>query len=203
MALRRSSRIATVIASTTKPAARSAVIAAASHVGSLSPDLDDKARPAKRKRSSVKSEGARIEEDEFAQTTQKRTRRGKSPPPEPTPDDFAPRVANRWKIGPHVSSSGGVENSVINAAAVGANAFAIFLKSQRKWESSALKEESITKFKQRMKVFGYSPSHVLPHGSYLVNLGNPDKEKREKSYACFVDDLKRCEELGLQLYNFQ
>ena len=56
-----------------------------------------------------------------------------------------------------------------------ANAFAIFLKSQRKWESNALKEESITKFKERMKAFGYSASHVLPHGSYLVNLGNPDK----------------------------
>lgn len=55
-----------------------------------------------------------------------------------------------------------------------ANAFAIFLKSQRKWESNALKAESIVKFKERMKAFGYSPSHVLPHGSYLVNLGNPD-----------------------------
>lgn len=56
-----------------------------------------------------------------------------------------------------------------------ANAFAIFLKSQRKWESNALKDESIAKFKERMKTFGYSPAHILPHGSYLVNLGNPDK----------------------------
>ncbi|KAM5542445.1 hypothetical protein V8D89_003904 [Ganoderma adspersum] len=203
MALRRSSRIATTISTATKQAARSAAItAAASPLSSLSPDSGDKPRPTKRKRDHVKSETASEGEDESASKAQKRTRRRKSPPPEPTPDDFAPRVANRWKIGPHVSSSGGVENSVINAAAVGANAFAIFLKSQRKWESNALKEESITKFKARMRAFGYSPSHVLPHGSYLVNLGNPDKEKREKSYACFLDDLKRCEELGLQLYNF-
>ena len=194
MALRRSSRIATTIASTTRQGARSAVItAAASPLSSLSPDSDDKPRSTKRKRGDhAKPEAASEGEDESAQKTQKRTRRRKSPPPEPTPDDFAPRVANRWKIGPHVSSSGGVENSVINAAAVGyvrfhsllraymehicrANAFAIFLKSQRKWESNALKEESVTKFKARMKTFGYSPSHVLPHGSYLVNLGNPDK----------------------------
>ncbi|TBU58651.1 AP endonuclease [Dichomitus squalens] len=113
-----------------------------------------------------------------------------------------PRAVNPWKIGPHVSSAGGIENSIINAAAVGANAFAIFLKSQRKWQSNPLKEESIAKFKTRMKAFGYSPSHILPHGSYLVNLGNPDKEKRDKSYECFLDDLKRCEELGLLLYNF-
>ncbi|KAI1791074.1 AP endonuclease [Ganoderma leucocontextum] len=213
MALRRSSRIATTaatIASTTlaKQAARSAVIPPAqSRVGPLSPlsslcpDYDDNPRPTKRKRATLESE-AKSDGEESEPKTQKQTRRRKSPPPEPIPDDFTPRVTNRWKIGPHVSSSGGVENSVINAAAVGANAFAIFLKSQRKWESNALKEESVAKFKARMNAFGYSASHVLPHGSYLVNLGNPDKEKREKSYACFLDDLKRCEELGLQLYNF-
>ncbi|OJT12507.1 hypothetical protein TRAPUB_10908 [Trametes pubescens] len=121
---------------------------------------------------------------------------------EPKPDDFSARATSAWKVGPHVSSAGGVENAITNAASVGANAFAIFLKSQRKWESNALKDESIAKFKERMKTFGYSPSYILPHGSYLVNLGNPDSEKREKSFACFLDDLKRCEQLGLHLYNF-
>ncbi|EED78926.1 predicted protein, partial [Postia placenta Mad-698-R] len=105
-------------------------------------------------------------------------------------------------IGPHVSAAGGVENTIINAAKVGANAFALFVKSQRKWTSSAFTEHSVSSFKSRMKTFGYSPSHILPHGSYLVNLGNPDSDKREKSYQCFLDDLKRCEELGLRLYNF-
>ena len=204
MALRRSSRIATTIAVTTKKivqASRSTDIATTQarddvdRLSSLSPltsNSDENPRPPKRKRADVKSKAATDGEDKSPPMTQKRARRGKSPPREPTLDDFTPRVTNRWKIGPHVSSSGGVESSVVNAAAVGyvhlhtalraymehlcrANAFAIFLKSQRKWESNALKEESITKFKARMKAFGYSASHVLPHGSYLVNLGNPDK----------------------------
>ncbi|KIK68947.1 hypothetical protein GYMLUDRAFT_627566 [Collybiopsis luxurians FD-317 M1] len=115
---------------------------------------------------------------------------------------FRNRVSSSWKVGAHVSAAGGVENSVLNAAKIGANAFALFLKSQRKWTSPPLKESSVLTFKSRMNEFGYSPRHVLPHGSYLINLGNPDFEKREKSYECFLDDLKRCEELGLELYNF-
>ncbi|KAK7450629.1 DNA-(apurinic or apyrimidinic site) lyase [Stygiomarasmius scandens] len=112
------------------------------------------------------------------------------------------RVSSKWKVGAHVSAAGGVENSVLNAARIGAPAFALFLKSQRKWESPPLKDESITLFKERMKTLGYEPGNVLPHGSYLINLGNPDAEKREKSYQCFLDDLKRCDQLGLELYNF-
>ncbi|KAI0316342.1 xylose isomerase-like protein, partial [Amylostereum chailletii] len=104
--------------------------------------------------------------------------------------------------GAHVSAAGGVENAIVNAAKIGANAFALFLKSQRKWTGPPLSEASIAAFQRRLKAFGYSPSHVLPHGSYLVNMGNPDAEKREKSYQCFVDELKRCEQLGLELYNF-
>ncbi|EFI28286.1 endonuclease IV [Coprinopsis cinerea okayama7 len=115
---------------------------------------------------------------------------------------FLPRVKSPWKVGAHVSAAGGVENAVVNAAAIGCNAFALFLKSQRKWTSAALTEESISTFKKRMKEFGYAPGDVLPHGSYLVNLGNPDAEKRQKSYECFLDDVKRCEALGLTLYNF-
>ncbi|KAG6329483.1 hypothetical protein ID866_9606 [Astraeus odoratus] len=83
-----------------------------------------------------------------------------------------------------------------------ANAFALFVKSQRKWTSPALTEDSVASFKARMNEFGYSPSHVLVHGSYLVNLGNPDDERREKSYQCFLDEIRRCEQLGLELYNF-
>lgn len=112
------------------------------------------------------------------------------------------RVTSPWKIGAHVSAAGGVENTVLNAARIGANAFALFVKSQRRWSSPPLTEENIISFKARMKEFGYSPGHVLVHGSYLINLGNPDNEKREKSYQCFLDDIQRCEQLGLQLYNF-
>ncbi|KAF8176776.1 xylose isomerase-like protein, partial [Pholiota molesta] len=105
-------------------------------------------------------------------------------------------------VGAHVSAAKGVENSIINAASIGANAFALFLKSQRKWTSPPLTESSIAEFKKRMEEHGYTSKMVLPHGSYLINLGNPDAEKREKSYVCFVDDLKRCQALGLELYNF-
>ncbi|KAJ3827767.1 xylose isomerase-like protein [Lentinula raphanica] len=112
------------------------------------------------------------------------------------------RVSSKWKVGAHVSAAGGVENAVLNAAKIGANAFALFLKSQRKWSSPPLSEASISSFKSRMKELSYSSKHVLPHGSYLINLGNPDAEKREKSYQCFLDDLQRCDLLGLELYNF-
>ena len=84
-----------------------------------------------------------------------------------------------------------------------ANAFALFLKSQRKWAGPPLSEESRVAFAKRLKAFDYEAKHVLPHGNYLVNLGNPDADVREKSYACFVDELKRCEALGLTLFNFQ
>ncbi|KAF6742679.1 xylose isomerase-like protein [Ephemerocybe angulata] len=115
---------------------------------------------------------------------------------------FLPRVQSPWKVGAHVSAAGGVENAVLNAAAIGANAFALFLKSQRKWEGPPLSSTSIRLFKERMKEYGYDPKHVLPHGNYLINLGNPDAAKRAKSYECFIDDLRRCEALGLKYYNF-
>lgn len=121
---------------------------------------------------------------------------------EPPTEDFPVRVSSPWKIGAHVSAAGGVENAVRNAAMVGANAFALFVKSQRKWDSPPLSAENVDVFTTRMQEFGYSPKHVLPHGSYLVNLGNPDEAKRQKSFNCFLDDLQRCEQLGLELYNF-
>ncbi|RDX47718.1 AP endonuclease [Lentinus brumalis] len=214
MALRRSTRFIAVAATMQMMATAAAVVTYAATSGMLSrsvsplsslsepeSDTDDNPRPTKRART---SRGDDSKDKNDARDTQKgkKPRREKKEISEPIPGDFAARVTNRWKIGPHVSSAGGVENAIVNAASVGANAFAIFLKSQRKWDSNALKDESIAKFKERMKEFGYSPRYVLPHGSYLVNLGNPDSEKREKSYQCFLDDLKRCEQLGLELYNF-
>ncbi|SJL17450.1 related to Probable endonuclease 4 [Armillaria ostoyae] len=107
-----------------------------------------------------------------------------------------------WHVGAHVSVAGGVENAVLNAASIGANAFALFLKSPRQWASAGLNPSNIENFKARMQEYHYKPRDVLPHGSYLINLGNPDAEKRQKSYECFVDDLNRCEQLGLEVYNF-
>ncbi|KAJ6630382.1 xylose isomerase-like protein [Mycena sp. CBHHK59/15] len=118
------------------------------------------------------------------------------------PLQYAERTPSLWKVGAHVSAAGGIENAIINASAIGANSFALFVKSQRKWTSPALTESSISSFKAQLVEHGFNPSHILPHGSYLINLGNPDAEKRQKSYDCFLDDLKRCESLGLTLYNF-
>ncbi|KAG8818644.1 hypothetical protein FRC17_010763 [Serendipita sp. 399] len=121
---------------------------------------------------------------------------------EPSVGDFPPRVSREWKVGAHISAAGGIEQAIPNAAKIGAEAFALFLKSQRQWNAKPLSKESIEGFKSRMNTFGYDFKHVFPHGSYLVNLGNPDKEKREKSYECFLDDLIRCEQVGIGLYNF-
>jgi AP endonuclease-1 len=84
------------------------------------------------------------------------------------------------------------------------NAFALFLKSQRKWENPGLNSEHATLFKSNCAKHEYNASkHVLPHGSYLVNLAQFDPEKAEQAYKSFIDDLERCEMLGIKLYNFQ
>ncbi|KAJ7829981.1 xylose isomerase-like protein [Mycena olivaceomarginata] len=118
------------------------------------------------------------------------------------PPQYGTRSSSVWKVGAHVSAAGGIENAIINAAAIGANSFALFVKSQRKWSSPPFSETTVSNFKARLTEHGYDPRHILPHGSYLINLGNPDAEKRQKSYDCFLDDLQRCESLGLLLYNF-
>ncbi|KAM7194747.1 Xylose isomerase-like, TIM barrel-containing domain containing protein [Rhypophila sp. PSN 637] len=106
-------------------------------------------------------------------------------------------------IGAHVSGAGGVQNSVQNAANIGANSFALFLKSQRKWTSPPLADDAKTEFHAMAKKHGYDAAqHVLPHGSYLVNLAQSDKAKATQAYDNFVDDLKRCDALGIKLFNF-
>ncbi|KHJ31524.1 putative apurinic endonuclease [Erysiphe necator] len=106
-------------------------------------------------------------------------------------------------IGAHVSSAGGTQNSVNNALHIGCNAFALFLRSQRKWVSPPLAPQSCEEFKKFCLQHNYdTQKHVLPHGSYLVNLAQAEHEKAEQAYNCFVDDLRRCEALGIKLYNF-
>ncbi|KAJ4203709.1 DNA-(apurinic or apyrimidinic site) lyase [Fusarium falciforme] len=106
-------------------------------------------------------------------------------------------------IGAHVSAAGGVQNSVTNAIHIGANAFALFLKSQRKWTNPPLDPSAKSQFISQCKHHGYSAAeHALPHGSYLVNLAQADEEKANQAYTSFLDDLNRCEQLGIRLYNF-
>lgn len=100
-------------------------------------------------------------------------------------------------------SSIGVQNSVTNAIHIGANAFALFLKSQRKWTNPPLDPSAKSQFISQCKHHGYSAAeHALPHGSYLVNLAQADEEKANQAYTSFLDDLNRCEQLGIRLYNF-
>lgn len=105
-------------------------------------------------------------------------------------------------LGPHVSASGGVENAPLNAMQVGATAFALFTKNQRQWFSAPLSEKSITAFKENLSKSGISTDFVLPHDSYLINLGSPDAEGLEKSRNSFHEEMHRCEQLGLKMLNF-
>ena len=105
-------------------------------------------------------------------------------------------------IGAHVSASGGVENAPLNATAIGADAFALFTKNQRQWVSAPLSEKSIRLFKERCQEGSFDPRYILPHDSYLINLGNPDEDAEQKSRAAFIDEMKRCEQLGLTMLNF-
>lgn len=105
-------------------------------------------------------------------------------------------------IGAHVAAAGGVENAPINAHEIGANAFALFTKNQRQWVSNPLTLNSIKAFKANCEKFGLLPDYILPHDSYLINLGHPEEEGLQKSRVAFLDEMQRCEQLGLKLLNF-
>jgi deoxyribonuclease IV len=105
-------------------------------------------------------------------------------------------------VGAHVSASGGVENAPLNAKAIGAMAFALFTKNQRQWFSSPLSKASIKAFRENCEKLDYKPFQILPHDSYLINLGHPEKEPLQKSRASFLDEMQRCEQLGLDRLNF-
>ena len=107
----------------------------------------------------------------------------------------------RW-VGAHVSAAGGVEHAVSNAASIGATAFALFTRSQRKWSSPPLGADSIAKFQALMDEHGYIAEQVVPHGSYLLNCGSPDPLTLKKSREGLVDEVTRCEQLQLMYYNF-
>jgi deoxyribonuclease-4 len=106
------------------------------------------------------------------------------------------------RVGAHVSASGGVENAPLNAAEIGADAFALFTKNQRQWVAKPLTPESIDAFKQNCADNDFLSEYILPHDSYLINLGHPEADKLEKSRDAFLDEMQRCELLGLQLLNF-
>jgi deoxyribonuclease-4 len=105
-------------------------------------------------------------------------------------------------IGAHVSAAGGVENAPLNAHKIGATAFALFTKNQRQWKAKPLTDENISLFKKNCEKYGYKPTQILPHDSYLINLGHPEKTALQKSRDAFLDEMQRCEQLGLDRLNF-
>ena len=105
-------------------------------------------------------------------------------------------------IGAHVSIQGGVENAPLNALQIGATAFALFTKNQRQWVAKPYTEENIRLFHENCRHTGFQSSQILPHAGYLINLGNPESEALQKSYDAFLDEMQRCEQLGLKLLNF-
>lgn len=105
-------------------------------------------------------------------------------------------------VGAHTSASGGVQNTPLNAKNIGASAFALFVKNQRQWSAKPLEKSAIEQFKANCELAGIAPKHILPHDSYLINLGHPDPVARQKSYDAFLDEIDRVSALGLCLLNF-
>jgi deoxyribonuclease IV len=105
-------------------------------------------------------------------------------------------------IGAHVSAAGGVENAPLNAHNIGANAFALFTKNQRQWKARPLTKKNIDLFNKNCDKYGFGPGNILPHDSYLINLGHPDKEALQKSRNAFLEEMERCEQLGIDRLNF-
>lgn len=105
-------------------------------------------------------------------------------------------------IGAHVSAAGGVDQAPLRAREIGANAFALFTKNQRQWVAKPLEEKTIRAFKANCQMLGFGADSILPHDSYLINLGTPEEDKLNKSRAAFIDEMERCNQLGLTLLNF-
>jgi len=105
-------------------------------------------------------------------------------------------------IGAHVSAAGGVDQAVIRAHEIEATAFALFTKNQRQWKAAPLSTEVIDAFRAACETYKFGPQQILPHDSFLINLGHPVEEALEKSRAAFIDELRRCDQLGLTLLNF-
>lgn len=108
----------------------------------------------------------------------------------------------KWLPGAHVSIAGGPENAPQNAAAIGAMSFALFTKNQRQWKAKPLTDAQCDTFREACETHGFTADRILPHDSYLINLGHPDPEKRQKSLDAFIDEVERCRKLGLDRLNF-
>jgi deoxyribonuclease-4 len=105
-------------------------------------------------------------------------------------------------VGAHVSTNGGVQNAPLNAMAIGAKAFAMFTKNQKRWDAKPFETKTLDAWFKNLEKSKILPKYILPHDSYLINLGNPDEEKLIKSRMAFIDELERCDILKLDRLNF-
>lgn len=170
------------------------------------PGGDTGASPRARKKIKVKKE-VEVQEAEVPEDAKVKPARRKRKTKEEKEAEMLPlasrTVGSKLFIGAHVSSAGGVHNAVVNSVHIGGNAFALFLKSQRKWANPPLIDDHCTAFVDNCNSHKYEASkHIVPHGSYLVNLCHPDPERTAQAYDAFLDDLTRCNKLGIELYNF-
>ncbi|KJX92748.1 hypothetical protein TI39_contig5829g00019 [Zymoseptoria brevis] len=172
----------------------------------VEPDIEKKdsitspTKAKKRTKKQVKAENGVVGEDEEKKVVRKRkTKEEKKAEEMPL---AARTIGHKLCLGAHISSAGGVQNAVGNAVQIGANAFAVFLKSQRKWANPPLTDDQCSSFHTNCKTQSYEQGkYVVPHGSYLVNMAHTDKDRTEQAYTSYLDDLKRCERLGISLYN--
>jgi deoxyribonuclease-4 len=111
-------------------------------------------------------------------------------------------MSNNKFFGAHVSASGGVFNAPLNAMKIGAKSFALFTKNQKRWDAKPFDTKTLDLWFKNLKKSKILPKHILPHDSYLINLGHPEEEKLVKSRTAFIDELQRCDILGLEKLNF-
>jgi AP endonuclease-1 len=172
--------------------------------------VDDPPRNGKRRKvkaeQEVKVEGE-VDGDGKVTVKVKRKRKTKEEKEAEAMPLAARTIGSKVLVGAHVSGAGGVHNAITNSVHIGGNAFALFLKSQRKWENPALQDDHLTQFLSSCKDHKYGLDDnaippVVPHGSYLVNLAHPDPTRLKQAYETFLDDLDRCSRLGIRLYNF-
>jgi deoxyribonuclease IV len=103
-------------------------------------------------------------------------------------------------VGAHISIAEGLDRAVFDASSIGATTMQIFTASYRQWTTKPLTEEQIMAFSSSMKAS--SLSHVMSHGSYLINLGSPHEEVRQKSINAFKKEIERCLQLNITYLNF-
>lgn len=178
---------------------------------SSAPEEEEKPKPQKKRKPKTKeekvdssSELSPVPDDEEESKPKKKRKRKTKEEKEAEAMPLAPRTAGlNMFVGAHVSIAKGVENAITNAVHIGGNAMAMFLQSQRKWENPDMKPENRDAFIAACSHHSYdAKQHIVPHGSYLVNLAAKDAAQAKKSYDFFLADLQRCEALGIKYYNF-